>query len=603
MKLYALDWVIAILAVVVCFFPALFFGKRSSKSTSEFFGSGRSVPWWLAGLSMVATTFSSDTPNLVTDIVRQKGVAGNWVWWAFVLTGIMTVFFYARLWRRSGVLTDLEFYEIRYSGKAAGAVRGFRAIYLGLLFNCLIMATVNLAACKIAAILFGLERWQTLLFVGLLNVIFAAHSGLWGVLVIDMVQFFIKMTAVTAAAYFAIKHPAVGGLHGMVEKLSAMKGPGGINYLSVFPDFTNNWDMALAVFVMPIAVQWWAVWYPGAEPGGGSYIAQRMLASKSEKDALGAVLFFNLAHYVLRPWPWILVALCSILVYPQLSDIQTAFPNLDPNLLGHDIAYPAMLRFMPMGFVGLMVGGLVAANSSTILTHLNWGASYLVHDFYRRFINKTAEEKHYVFAGRLMTVALFILSSAVVYMLDSAKSAFDIILQVGAGTGLLYLVRWFWWRVNAWCEVAAMISSFVVSVLFLILEKEQIFNTGSPQKLMITIAITTICWVLAAYLAPQTDRQTLIDFYTKVRPAGPGWEAIRRETGISKEEAVRTGDSMPMALIGWVSGCMVIWSALFTVGNILYGRWGNAAGLGLVFVISGLTLINVVNKLWDNRGE
>ena len=390
MKLYALDWVIAILAVVVCFFPALFFGKRSSKSTSEFFGSGRSVPWWLAGLSMVATTFSSDTPNLVTDIVRQKGVAGNWVWWAFVLTGIMTVFFYARLWRRSGVLTDLEFYEIRYSGTAAGAVRGFRAIYLGLLFNCLIMATVNLAACKIAAILFGLERWQTLLFVGLLNVIFAAHSGLWGVLVIDMVQFFIKMTAVTAAAYFAIKHPAVGGLHGMVEKLSAMKGPGGINYLSVFPDFTNNWDMALAVFVMPIAVQWWAVWYPGAEPGGGSYIAQRMLASKSEKDALGAVLFFNLAHYVLRPWPWILVALCSILVYPQLSDIQTAFPNLDPNLLGHDIAYPAMLRFMPMGFVGLMVGGLVAANSSTILTHLNWGASYLVHDFYRRFINKTA---------------------------------------------------------------------------------------------------------------------------------------------------------------------------------------------------------------------
>jgi Na+/proline symporter len=297
------------------------------------------------------------------------------------------------------------------------------------------------------------------------------------------------------------------------------------------------------------------------------------------------------------------VALCSILVYPQLSDIQTAFPNLDPNLLGHDIAYPAMLRFMPMGFVGLMVGGLVAANSSTILTHLNWGASYLVHDFYRRFINKTAEEKHYVFAGRLMTVALFILSSAVVYMLDSAKSAFDIILQVGAGTGLLYLVRWFWWRVNAWCEVAAMISSFVVSVLFMILEKENIFITGSPQKLMITIAITTVCWVLAAYLAPQTDRQTLIDFYTKVRPAGPGWEAIRRETGISKEEAVRTGDSMPMALIGWVSGCMVIWSALFTVGNILYGRWGNAAGLGLVFVISGLALINVVNKLWDNRGE
>ncbi|HJY08729.1 MAG TPA: hypothetical protein VJ323_20590, partial [Bryobacteraceae bacterium] len=324
MRLTALDWVIAFIAVAVCFAPALFFGKRSSKSTSEFFASGRSVPWWLAGLSMVATTFSSDTPNLVTDIVRRNGVAGNWVWWAFVLTGVATVFFYARLWRRSGVLTDLEFYEIRYSGTAAGAVRGFRAVYLGLLFNCLIMATVNLAACKIAGILFGLERWQTLLFGGLLNVVFAAHSGLWGVLVIDMIQFFIKMTAVIAAAYFAVRLPQVGGLDGLIDKLSAMKGPEGINYLNVLPDFTNNWDIALAVFIMPIAVQWWAVWYPGAEPGGGSYIAQRMLASKSEKDSLGAVLFFNVAHYVLRPWPWILVALCSIIVYPQLSDIQAA---------------------------------------------------------------------------------------------------------------------------------------------------------------------------------------------------------------------------------------------------------------------------------------
>ncbi|MGH9855738.1 MAG: sodium:solute symporter family transporter, partial [Blastocatellia bacterium] len=365
MRLTALDWVIAIIAVAICFAPALFFGKRSSKNTSEFFASGRSVPWWLAGLSMVATTFSSDTPNLVTDIVRRNGVAGNWVWWAFVLTGVATVFFYARLWRRSGVLTDLEFYEIRYSGKAAGAVRGFRAVYLGLLFNCLIMATVNLAACKIAGILFGLERWQTLLFVGLLNVVFAAHSGLWGVLVIDMIQFFIKMTAVIAAAYFAVRLPQVGGLDGLIDKLSTMKGPDGINYLNVLPDFANNWDIALAVFIMPIAVQWWAVWYPGAEPGGGSYIAQRMLASKSEKDSLGAVLFFNIAHYVLRPWPWILVALSSIIVYPQLSDIQAAFPNLDPKLLGHDIAYPAMLKFLPVGFVGLMVGGLVAANSST----------------------------------------------------------------------------------------------------------------------------------------------------------------------------------------------------------------------------------------------
>ncbi len=491
MRLQLVDWIIVAASLIVCFAPALFFGKRAGKSTSEFFASGRAVPWWLAGLSMVATTFSSDTPNLVTDIVRRNGVAGNWVWWAFVLTGVSTVFFYARLWRRSGVMTDLEFYEIRYSGTAARVVRGFRSVYLGLLFNCMIMATVNLAACKIAGVLFGFERWQTLAFVGALNVVFATHSGLWGVLVIDMVQFFIKMTAVIAAAYFALQLPQVGGLAGLVDKLSATKGPGGINYLNMLPDFTNNWDIALAVFIMPIAVQWWAVWYPGAEPGGGSYIAQRMLASKSEKDSLGAVLFFNIAHYVLRPWPWILVALASILVYPELSDIQKAFPDLDPTLIGHDIAYPAMLKFLPVGFIGLMVGGLIAANSSTILTHLNWGASYLVHDFYRRFLRKDASEKHYVMAGRVVTVILFVLSSGLVFVLDTAKDAFDVILQVGAGTGLLYLVRWFWWRVNAWCEVVAMISSFGVSLALLVLAKNGV-TLSTHVALMITIAVTSV---------------------------------------------------------------------------------------------------------------
>lgn len=598
MHLSTLDWIIAVLAVAICFVPALFLGKKSGKSTSEFFASGRSVPWWLAGLSMVATTFSSDTPNLVTDIVRRNGVAGNWVWWAFVLTGVATVFFYAKLWRRSEVLTDLEFYEIRYSGTAASAVRGFRALYLGLFFNCMIMASVNLAACKIASILFGLERWQTLLFVGLLNVAFAAHSGLWGVLVIDMIQFFIKMTAVIAAAYFAVRLPQVGGLNGLVSQLSAMKGPEGINYLNVLPDFTNNWDMALAVFIIPIAVQWWSVWYPGSEPGGGSYMAQRMLASKSEKDALGAVLFFNVAHYVLRPWPWILVGLASILVYPQLSDIQAAFPNLDPKLLGHDIAYPAMLKFLPAGFVGLMVGGLVAANSSTILTHLNWGASYLVHDFYRRFINKNGEERHYVFAGRIVTVLLFLLSSAVVYLLDTAKDTFDIILQVGAGTGLLYLFRWFWWRINAWCEVVAMLSSFLVSIAFLVIKKSGGEVPSTANSLLITIAVTTVCWVLAAYLAPQTDRKTLIEFYRKVRPAGPGWEPIREAAGISKTEAAQTGESLPLALVGWLSGSITIWSSLFTVGNILYGRTSAALLMGVVFVVSGFILLRVINKLW-----
>src|ERR1041384_7847845 len=423
MHLQFIDWVIILFTLFICFFPALFFAKRAGKNTSEFFASGRSVPWWLAGLSLVATTFSSDTPNLVTDIVRRQGVAGNWCWWAFTLTGIATVFFYARMWRRSGVMTDLEFYEIRYSGKAAGIVRGFRSVYLGLFFNCFIMASVMLAACKIAAILFGLRPWQTLLFCGVLNVVFAAHSGLWGVLGIDMVQFFVKMTAVIAAAWFAVKH--VGGMQALLSALSTKAGPHGINYLNMLPDLKNNLDVAVTVFIMPIAVQWWAVWYPGAEPGGGSFSAQRMLASKSEKDSMGAVLFFNIAHYVLRPWPWILVGLASIIVYPQLSDIQHAFPNLDPSLLGHDLAYPAMLKFLPIGFAGLMVGGLISANSSTILTHLNWGASYLVHDFYRRFITKHAPEHHYVTIGRIMTVVLFILSSGVVYLLDTAGQAFN----------------------------------------------------------------------------------------------------------------------------------------------------------------------------------
>jgi Na+/proline symporter len=522
-----------------------------------------------------------------------------------VLTGVATVFFYARLWRRSEVMTDLEFYEIRYSGKAASVVRGFRSVYLGLFFNCFIMASVNLAACKIANVLFGLPRWETLLICGVLNVVFAAHSGLWGVLVIDMIQFFIKMTAVIAAAWFAVQH--VGGLGMMVEKLSApMPSPDGqsmLHYLNLLPDFTSNWDLALAVFIMPVAVQWWATWYPGAEPGGGSYIAQRMLASKSEKDSLGAVLFFNVAHYVLRPWPWILVGLCSLLVFPQLSDIQKAFPDLDPSLLGHDIAYPAMLKFLPVGFIGLMVGGLIAANSSTILTHLNWGSSYLVHDFYRRFVRRDAPEKHYVFAGRLTTVGLFLVSAGTVYLLETAKDSFDIMLQVGAGTGLLYLLRWFWWRINAWCEVVAMISSFGVSLALLVLKKQGLLTLSTHHALLITIAVTTVCWVLAVFLGPETDRPTLIAFYNKVRPFGPGWRRIREEAGISEAEAAKTRENIPLALLGWTAGCAAIWSSLFTVGNFLYGRLAQAGLLLAVFVVSGLLLLWVIHRLWGGQPD
>jgi Na+/proline symporter len=455
---------------------------------------------------------------------------------------------------------------------------------------------VNLATCKIAGILFGLDRWETLLIVGALNVTFAAFSGLWGVLVIDMIQFFMKMTAVIAAAYFAVTSAQIGGLHALVAKVSALHGPGGLNYLGLLPDFQSNWDLAVAVFIMPIAVQWWAVWYPGSEPGGGSYIAQRMLASKSEKDALSAVLFFNVAHYVFRPWPWILVALCSLIVYPELSDIQRAFPNLEPRLLGHDIAYPAMLTFLPHGFLGLMVGGLIAASSSTILTHLNWGASYLVHDFYRRFVKPDADERHYVRAGRIATVGIFVGAALSVYLLDTAKDVFDVILQVGAGTGLLYLVRWFWWRVNAWSEIVAMVSSFLVSIGFLALRTQGV-TFSTHVALIVTVAITTICWVATAYLGPQTDRDVLVRFWTLVQPAGPGWKPIRDLVG-GRSDAVADRDNIPLALLGWVAGCTSIWSALFAEGNYLYGRYPQAIALTVVFVISSAILAWIVSRTW-----
>ncbi len=563
MHLTPIDWVIAAICLLICFVPALFFGKRAGQSTSEFFVSGRAVPWWLAGLSMVATTFSSDTPNLVTDIVRRNGVAGNWVWWAFVLTGVATVFFYARLWRRSGVMTDLEFYEIRYSGRAASLVRGFRAIYLGPALQLhdhgdrqpgglqdrrrplRPRALADAGLCRPA------ERRVR----RALRAVGRARHRHDPVLHQDDGRHRRRVLSPCRRHRWA-------ACDALISKLSTMRGPGGVDYLRVLPDFTNNWDIAVAVFIMPIAVQWWAVWYPGAEPGGGSYIAQRMLASKSEKDALGAVLFFNIAHYVLRPWPWIIVALCSILVYPELADIQRAFPALDPRLLGHDIAYPAMLKFLPVGFVGLMLGGLIAANSSTILTHLNWGASYLVHDFYRRFLKTDGDERHYVRAGRWVTVLLFVCSSGLVFLLDTAKDAFDVILQVGAGTGLLYLVRWFWWRVNAWCEVVAMLSSFLVSMVFLALARSGT-HVSTHTALVLTVIVTTVCWVVTAYVGPETDRDVLVRFYrpgaavrtgvgSHPRGVGPHRRRDRRDRRQHSHGARRVGHGKHRHLVGAV---------------------------------------------------
>jgi Na+/proline symporter len=583
-----LDWFIVVLCLSISFVPALLLARRAGRSTAEFFTSGRSAPWWLVGVSMVATTFSTDTPNLVANLVREKGVANNWVWWAFLLTGMATVFFYARLWRRSQVLTDLEFYEIRYAGKPASFVRGFRAVYLGLFFNCVIMASVNLAAAKIANVVLGWPMGQTLLICAVINIVFAATSGLWGVMATDFVQFGIAMTGSVAAAVYALRQPEVGGLNGLVSRLDPAT-------IGLLPDF-GDWGLTLTVLVIPLTVQWWSVWYPGAEPGGGSYVAQRMLASRSERDALAGTLLFNVAHYALRSWPWIIVGLASLLVYPTLDDIARTFPYVDPGLIGHDMAYPAMLRFLPAGLLGLMVAGLLSAYVSTISTHLNWGTSYLVHDLYRRFLRPDAAEAHYVLMGRVTTALLMLVAGLLTFALDTASATFQLLLSVGAGTGLLYLLRWFWWRVNAWSEIAAMVSSFIVAVTFFVLNKAG-FGVAAHHSLLITVATTTIVWVAVTLLTEPTDRATLVRFYRLVRPAGRGWGPVAAEAGVGPSP-----DSLPQALLGWVLGCAFVYAALFGTGSFLYGRTAQGLLWLAVFTVSGLGLLRIVPRLWAGEG-
>jgi solute:Na+ symporter, SSS family len=579
-----IDWAIVVASITICFIPPVLLARKAGSSTVEFFTSGRAAPWWLIGVSMVATTFSTDTPNLVTNFVRTGGVASNWQWWAFLLTGMSTVFFFARLWRRSGVMTDLEFYELRYSGPAASLVRGFRAVYLGLVFNCFIIASVNLAAAKIANIVLGWPIGKTLLICAVLNVVFAATSGLWGVLVVDFIQFGIAMTGAISLAYFALKQPQVGGLAGLVQHLPA-------HTLNLVPDF-SDWGLTLSLFVIPLTIQWWSVWYPGAEPGGGSYIAQRMLAARSERDALGGTLLFNVAHYALRSWPWILVALASIVVFPTLGSIRTAFPHVSPSLVGDDMAYPAMLQFLPHGFLGVMIAGMLAAYISTIVTHLNWGASYLVHDLWRRFIRPGEPERHYVVVARVVTVMLMVIGGLLTLVLNTAQQAFQLLLSIGAGTGLLYLLRWFWWRINAWCEIAAMVSSFAVALSFFVAGKLG-HAVPADVSLLATIAVTTVVWVAAAVLAPPTDRETLVAFYRKVRPAGPGWRELRTTLGLEPSP-----DSLPQAFLAWVLGLLTVYGALFGTGAFLYGRRGPGVFWTVAFAIGGIGLLRIVPRMW-----
>jgi SSS family solute:Na+ symporter len=584
MQLASIDWIVIAICLAAAFAPAIFFARRASKGTDEFFASGRSAPWWLIGTSMVATTFSTDTPNLVTDFVRTNGVSQNWEWWAFLLTGMMTVFFYARMWRRSGVLTDLEFYELRYSGRSAAFVRGFRAVYLGLFFNCAIMASVTLAAVKIANVMLGWSRLQTVIICGLICVVFSAMAGLWGVMASDMIQFVIAMVGVIAAAYVALSQPEVGGLSGLVAKIDP-------STLRLLPDF-SNWGLTLSVLIIPLTIQWWSVWYPGAEPGGGSYIAQRMLAAKDEKNAMAATLWFNIAHYALRPWPWIIVALCSILVFPSLADIQTALPHVSDDLIGNDLAYPAMLTLLPAGLLGLLVASLLSAYVSTMSTHLNWGCSYLVHDLYRRFLRPDASERHLVWLSRVMTAVLMVVSGATVFLLSTAGEAFHLLLSIGAGTGLIYLLRWFWWRITAWSEIAAMASSFIITFSLFVARKFGL-EMSSHEALVWSVALTTVVWVVVTFLTKPTDTETLRRFYRKVRPAGRGWAKI-----VGPEEADGPRDNLSLAFLGWVFGCTFVYSGLFGTGAMLYGQTLQGVVCLAVTASAGLGLAWVVPKIW-----
>jgi SSS family solute:Na+ symporter len=563
MLLTSLDWFVVVAYGVVALTVGLYFARRAGAGTEQYFLAGRQLPWWLLGTSMVATTFSTDTPNLVTDLVRTGGVAQNWLWWAFLITGMCTVFFYAKLWRRSGVLTDMGFYELRYSGWPAAFLRGFRSLYLGVFFNVMIMATVTLAAIKIGGVLLGVGKYEVVLLAGTVTVIYSATSGLWGVVVTDLLLFVISMAGSVAAAVFALRQPEVGGLAGLVSS-PELQGK-----LALFPDF-SDWRVAAGVFIIPVAVQWWSTWYPGAEPGGGGYAAQRMLAARNEKESVQATLWFNVAHYALRPWPWILVALASILVYPDLASLQAAFPHVDPSIVRNDMAYPAMLVFLPAGLLGLVVASLAAAYMSTISTHLNWGASYIVDDFYRRFVAPDRDEKHYVRIGRISTFGLIILASAVALWLQNAMQAFQILLQIGAGTGLVFLLRWFWWRINAWSEVSAMVISFAVAVYFQFFHVRLGFDAMDPSlQLVLGVAITTVGWMVVTMLTPPTDSARLQSFYDLIRPLGPGWEGA---VETSPPEPGAAEGSLTAAFAGWFFGLAAVYGALFGVGFLLYGN-------------------------------
>ncbi|MCS5633376.1 MAG: Na+:solute symporter [Candidatus Marinimicrobia bacterium] len=576
MTLSTLDWTIVAAYFALSLVVGLWVSRQAGQDTKSFFLAGRNMPWWLLGVSMVATTFSTDTPNLVTDLVRQNGVSGNWAWWAFLLTGMLTVFVYAKLWRRSGVLTDIEFYELRYSGKAAAFLRGFRALYLGLVFNVLVMATVSLAAVKFGEIVLGWPGWVTLTIACSITLAYSALGGLKAVIITDFVQFTLAMIGSVWAMLYILDLPEIGGLSNLISHINVS------DKLALIPDFSDP-NMWVPVMLVPLAVQWWASYYPGAEPGGGGYIAQRMFSAKDESNAVAATFLFNVAHYALRPWPWILIALSSLIVFPELADIQRAFPNLSADKLGHDVAYPAMLTLLPSGLLGLVAASLIAAFMSTMSTQLNLGASYLVNDFYHRFINKNASEKQLVQIGRLFTVLSIILGGGLGLMLTSAGQAFTLLLMIGAGTGLIYILRWFWWRINAYTEIVAMVSSIIIAGYFNFGES----SLEGWQKIVIGAFLTTIVWVVATYFTPPDDEVTLRNFVKKVNPGGPGW--VKYSDDISGKPW-----PVPKGILSMVLGCMAVYGFLLGVGQLIYGQTGS----GLLICGLGTASSYGLLKLW-----
>ena len=570
MKLTFLDWSVVAGYFLLNLLIGLYYRKKASGSTEEFFVSGRRVTWWLAGTSMVATTFAADTPLAVTGLVARQGIAGNWLWWNFLLSGMMTVFFFARLWRRAGTITDAEFVELRYAGKPAAFLRGFRAMYFGILMNCLVVGWVNLAMVKILMTALNISKFQALaicLVVMAFTSFYTTLSGLWGVLWTDVLQFGLKMGMVIVLAYYAVD--AVGGMEALKIKLAAIDlqrgaevgGSGSI--LSFVPDLGSPW-MPLLTFAVYIGVSWWANWYPGAEPGGGGYVAQRIFSAKDEKHSLWAVLWFNIAHYALRPWPWILTALASVVLYPDLADPEVGYVKV-------------WVDHLPPALRGFMLAAFAAAYMSTIATQLNWGSSYIINDFYRRFLSKGRNEKHYVRVSKFATIFLALLGAAVSLVMESVSGAWQLLLGIGAGTGAVYLLRWYWWRINAWSEVAAMAAAAAMTVLLHTVVK----LTGSDaiifaKSILLTVAVTTVVWVTATFITKPEPDSKLVEFYRRVRPGQFGWARV---AALAPE--VPATDEGWYNLLDWLLGCLMVYMALFGIGKIILG----SMGIGIAFLL------------------